>query len=142
MDAVLLGTDVQSTTVAEPKVPPLTFRSETNLLHEMIMSIGIPPNIRGYAFIIYSLELILENPNYMYSVTKGLYIDVAKHFHTRATCVERAIRFAINNAWTYGNIEYINSIFQNCVRVGKDVPTNSVFLARLYYYIINKEYYR
>lgn len=137
MDVALVTSNVQSKI---EQSQPITFHNETHLLHEVISRIGIPPNIRGYAFVIYSLELILENPNYMYSVTKGLYIDVAQHFHTRPTCVERAIRFAINSAWQYGNSEYINSIFANYVRVGREVPSNSVFLARLYYYITNREY--
>lgn len=116
--------------------------SQTNLLHEVLLSIGVPPNIHGYQFIVKSLELIMENEEYMHSVTKGLYIDVATHFHTKPTCVERAIRHAIMTTWLYGDQEQINDIFKYCIKPGRDVPSNSVFLARLYYYISNMEYYR
>ena len=108
-------------------------------LHEILLSIGIPPNIHGYSYIVYSLELIMEDPQAMYSVTKGLYIDVAKKFNTKPTSVERSIRFAIGSAWKYGNQEFIHSIFKSCIRPSKSAPSNSVFLSRLYYYIMNME---
>ena len=120
----------------------IVLNPETKLIHELLLSIGVPPNINGYCYIAYSMELILKEPEYLQSVTKGLYIDVAKHFNTKPACVERAIRFAINNAWQYGDKYYIQSIFKNCVRLNKNVPTNSVFLARLFYYITNMEYYK
>lgn len=111
-------------------------------LHEILLSIGIPPNIHGYSYIAYSLELIMEDPQAMYSVTKGLYIDVAKRFGTKPTSVERSIRFAIGSAWKYGNQEFIHNIFKSCVRPTKKAPSNSVFLSRLYYYIMNMENYK
>ena len=111
-------------------------------LHEILLSIGIPPNIHGYSYIVHSLELIIEDPQAMYSVTKGLYIDVAKKFGTKPTSVERSIRFAIGSAWKYGNQEFIHSIFKSCIRPYKKAPSNSVFLSRLYYYIMNMENYK
>ena len=115
---------------------------ETNHMHELLLSIGIPPNINGYSYIQFSLELILQKPEYLRSVTKGLYIDVAKHFHTTPASVERSMRFAIVNTWKYGNPEFIHNIFKNCVRSDKGSPTNTVFLAALYYYIISIGYYQ
>ncbi|MBQ9140388.1 MAG: sporulation transcription factor Spo0A, partial [Lachnospiraceae bacterium] len=60
----------------------------------------------------------------------------------KPTCVERAIRHAILTTWLYGDQEQINDIFKYCIKPGRDVPSNSVFLARLYYYISNMEYYK
>lgn len=116
--------------------------TQTNLLNEVLLNIGVPPNIHGYQFIVKSLELIMENEEYMHSVTKGLYIDVAAHFRTKPTCVERAIRHAILTTWLYGDQEQINNIFKHCIKPGREVPSNSVFLARLYYYICSLEYRR
>lgn len=109
---------------------------DTNQLHHLILSIGVPPNVYGYSYIIRSIELILMNPDYMHYITKGLYIDVAKEFHATPARVERAIRHAINTAWIHhGNEEFICEIFRNCIRPNRKVPSNSVFLSRLYYYI-------
>ena len=107
-------------------------------LHKLLLAIGVPPNIYGYGYIIHSIELILRNPEYIHYITKGLYIDVAKAFHATPTGVERAIRHAINAAWLNNcDEEFIHNIFQNCIRPNKKVPSNSVFLSRLYYYITN-----
>lgn len=114
-----------------------TVRPTMGQLHEILLSIGVPPNIHGYSYIVYSMELIMNDPQAMYSVTKGLYIDVAKKFNTKPTSVERSIRFAIGSAWKYGNQELIHSIFKSCIRPYKSAPSNSVFLSRLYYYLIN-----
>ena len=104
-------------------------------LHKLLLKIGIPPNIYGYSYILRSIELILQNPEYMHYITKGLYIDVAKEFHATPSRVERAIRHAISSAWANGNQEFMTQIFQNCIRPNRRVPSNSVFLSRLYYYI-------
>ncbi|MBO4981208.1 MAG: sporulation initiation factor Spo0A C-terminal domain-containing protein [Lachnospiraceae bacterium] len=116
------------------------FETDDNLLHDLILSIGIPPNIYGYSYIIHAMKLIMADPGYLHSVTKGLYIDIAKEFHTKPARVERAIRHAINTAWLYGDLAFIDSIFKNCVRPDKAVPSNSVFLARLYFYLKGLEY--
>ena len=110
-------------------------RQVNDELQELVLSIGVPPNLYGYDYIIYAMELIILNPDYIHAITKGVYIDVAKKFDTTPSKVERAIRHSINVAWLHGNIKFINKIFVNCVRPDKGVPTNSVFLARLYYYI-------
>ena len=117
---------------------PTTDAYDLAQLHKLLLSIGVPPNIYGYSYIIRSIELILSNPEYMHYITKGLYIDVAKDFHATPSRVERAIRHAINTAWINNyDEEFMKTIFQNCIRPNKKVPSNSVFLSRLYYYIIN-----
>ena len=128
--------------MAKKKKTKKNISPEVNLIHELLLSIGVPPNINGYSYLVSSLTLILEKPEYLHSVTKGLYIDIAKQYHTTPTSVERSMRFAITNAWKYGNPEFIQGIFRNCVRSDKGNPTNSVFLSRLYYYISNMEYYK
>lgn len=106
--------------------------NESNI-HNLLLSIGIPPNICGYSYITYAEELLLTEAHP--PVPKGLYIDIAKKYHTTPSRVERAIRHAISVAWLYGDINTIDNIFANCVKPDKGVPTNSVFLFRLFYYI-------
>lgn len=118
---------------------PVLFRVESNIIHEILLSIGIPPNLLGYMYLVEAMQMILLNPLYLHSITKGLYIDIARKYSTKPQRVERAIRHAINTAWLIGNIEYIEHIFKNCVNPNKGVPTNSLFLARLYFYISNME---
>ena len=115
---------------------------DTMLVHELLLRIGIPSHLYGYSFIIYALEQSLQNPNVLHHVTKGLYLDIAKYFQTNPCSVEHAIRHAISVACKYGDTEFINQIFKNSIRPNKSVPTNTMFLARLYYYISNREYER
>ena len=111
------------------------FRIASSPIQEMLLSIGIPPNIYGYAYITYAVELLLKDSEYQHYVTKGLYVDIAKKYNTTPSRVERAIRHAINVAWLHGNAELLHRVFRNCVRPDRGVPSNSVFLARLFYYI-------
>lgn len=106
--------------------------NESNI-HNLLLSIGIPPNIYGYSYITYAEKLLLSEEHPI--IPKGLYVDIARKYHTTPSRVERAIRHAISVAWLHGNIDNIEHIFANCVRADKGVPSNSVFLFRLFYYI-------
>lgn len=117
----------------------LIFKVESTPIHNILLSIGVPPNLLGYSYILYALQLILFQPDYMHAITKELYEDIARKYCTSSTRVERNIRTAIQTTWLYGNVEMINRLFQNSVRPDKGYPTNSMFLARLYYYISNTE---
>lgn len=125
-----------STTIEKPT---MIFKIESTPIHNILLSIGVPPNLLGYSYILYALQLILLQPDYMHAITKELYEDIARKYCTSPTRVERNIRTAIQTTWLYGNVEMINRLFQNSVRPDKGYPTNSMFLARLYYYISNTE---
>jgi len=108
--------------------PPRDLHSEvTRLIHDM----GIPANIRGYTYIREAIILVIGEPTLLNSVTKELYPRVAEIFDTTAARVERAIRHAIEIAWTRGNIELLNSLFGYTVSSEKGKPTNSAFIARI-----------
>ena len=123
------------TQLTEEETNSILAYCDTAQLHGLLLKIGVPPNVYGYSYILRSIELILMNPEYMHYITKGLYIDIAKEFHATPSRVERAIRHAISAAWNNGNQEFTKQIFQNCIRPNRRVPSNSVFLSRLYYYI-------
>ena len=63
------------------------------------------------------------------SITKILYPTIAKRNQTTPSRVERAIRHAIEVAWSRGNMEIINNLFSYTVSTGKGKPTNSEFIA-------------
>lgn len=109
--------------------------AEHTHIHHVLLDLGVASHLIGYTYIVKSLELVLTDPNLLHHVTKGLYIDVAKKFGVKPANVERAIRHAISTTWTYGNMDFINSVFRNSVRPDKGAPTNTMFLSRLYYYL-------
>lgn len=106
-------------------------------IQTILLNIGIPSNLLGYHYIIYAMDLILSDENYLHSITKMLYVDIAVKFKTTASRVERAIRNAISVGWTNGNLEYINHLFYNSVNPLKGTPTNSQLLSRIYFYMTN-----
>ena len=108
---------------------------EPNNIHHVLLNLGVASHLSGYTYIVQSLELVLIDPDLLHHVTKGLYIVVAKKYGVKPANVERAIRLAISTTLTYGNMDFINSVFRNSVRPDKGAPTNTMFLSRLYYYL-------
>ncbi len=73
--------------------------------------------------------MVIDDPELINSITKELYPGVARRFNTTASKVERAIRHAIEVAWTRGRIENINNIFGYNIYTKNDKPTNGEFIA-------------
>lgn len=97
----------------------------TNIIHE----IGVPAHIKGYMYLREAITMVYNDIELLGAITKVLYPDVAKTFNTTASRVERAIRHAIEVAWSRGNIDSISSLFGYTVNVSKAKPTNSEFIA-------------
>ncbi|MFC4404263.1 sporulation transcription factor Spo0A [Gracilibacillus xinjiangensis] len=99
--------------------------SITNIIHE----IGVPAHIKGYMYLREAITMVYNDIELLGSITKVLYPDIASKFNTTASRVERAIRHAIEVAWSRGNIDSISSLFGYTVSVSKAKPTNSEFIA-------------
>ncbi|HIU61732.1 MAG TPA: sporulation transcription factor Spo0A [Candidatus Coproplasma excrementigallinarum] len=98
-------------------------------ISNIFISIGIPPHIKGYAYLREGIKMAIENPAVINNVTKELYPNIGKKFDTTASKVERAIRHAIEVAWNRGRVDAINAIFGVRVYIGSERPTNSEFIA-------------
>ena len=99
--------------------------SITSIIHE----IGVPAHIKGYMYLREAISMVYNDIELLGSITKVLYPDIAKKFNTTASRVERAIRHAIEVAWSRGNIDSISSLFGYTVSMSKAKPTNSEFIA-------------
>lgn len=97
----------------------------TSLLHE----IGIPAHIKGYQYLREAIFMVIQENELLGAVTKELYPSVAAQFSTTASRVERAIRHAIEVAWSRGNIDVVNEIFGHTISAERGKPTNSEFIA-------------
>ncbi len=97
----------------------------TNMIHE----IGVPAHIKGYQYLRDAIMMSVENPTMISSITKILYPTIAKRFQTTPSRVERAIRHAIEVAWSRGRMETLDSLFGYTIDTGKGKPTNSEFIA-------------
>ena len=97
----------------------------TNMIHE----IGVPAHIKGYQYLREAIMMSVEDQSMISSITKILYPTIAKRFQTTPSRVERAIRHAIEVAWSRGRMETLDALFGYTVDTGKGKPTNSEFIA-------------
>lgn len=98
-------------------------------ISNIFISIGIPPHIKGYAYLREGIKMAVDDPQVINNVTKILYPVIGEKYNTTASKVERAIRHAIEVAWNRGRIDAINAIFGARVYIGSEKPTNSEFIA-------------
>ena len=131
--------DVKNRNVARPsevrKVQPYEKREElkernleadvTAIIHE----IGVPAHIKGYQYLREAIIMSVNDIDMLNSITKILYPTIAKKFQTTPSRVERAIRHAIEVAWSRGKMDTIDALFGYTINNGKGKPTNSEFIA-------------
>ena len=84
--------------VEEPKRENIHIRMERRVT-ELIQEVGIPAHIRGYHFLRTAILLVIDDPDIIHYMMNELYVRVAEQYHTTASRVERAIRFALTCAW-------------------------------------------
>lgn len=96
---------------------------------DMIHEIGVPAHIKGYQYLREAIMMAVEDVEMLSSITKILYPTIAKKFQTTPSRVERAIRHAIEVAWSRGRMETLDEMFGYTINTGKGKPTNSEFIA-------------
>lgn len=96
---------------------------------EMIHEIGVPAHIKGYHYLREAIMMCVEDVEMLNSITKVLYPTIADNFQTTPSRVERAIRHAIEVAWSRGRMETLDGLFGYTINTGKGKPTNSEFIA-------------
>ena len=99
----------------------------------VLSRMGVPASIKGYHYIRKAIMMAVENEESLIGITKGLYPDIAKHYKTSASKVERAIRHAIESSWKRNG----KNIFIQCSGYhAESKPTNGQFIAAI------SEYFR
>lgn len=119
-----------STTTIKSNVVPIAKGKNldaniTSIIHE----IGVPAHIKGYQYLREAITMVYNNIEILGAITKTLYPAIAEKFKTTPSRVERAIRHAIEVAWTRGNIDSISHLFGYTINISKSKPTNSEFIA-------------
>ena len=99
----------------------------TNIIHQ----IGVPAHIKGYLYLREAILMVIRDVDLLGAVTKELYPLIADKYNTTPSRVERAIRHAIEVAWSRGNVDVVNSLFGYTIDVNRGKPTNSEFIAMI-----------
>lgn len=116
----------ENTITSINKNEPIDLEAEiTSIIHE----IGVPAHIKGYMYLREAISMVVNDMELLSAVTKELYPSIAKKYNTTASRVERAIRHAIEVAWSRGQVETINKLFGYTIHNDKGKPTNSEFIA-------------
>jgi len=110
---------------------PTSVDSDELTVTEILHQIGVPAHIKGYQFLRTAVKMVVDNPDMINRITKELYPSIGKCYNTSASKVERAIRHAIEVAWSRGRIDTLNKAFGCRVATKEDKPTNGEFIAML-----------
>lgn len=106
-------------------------RSVDVLIANKLNQIGVPASLKGYRYMITAIKEVLEDETALEGVTKVLYPGVAKKHNSTPQRVEKAIRHAIEVAWSRNNGSKLKEEFEYSINSGKTRPTNSEFIAVL-----------
>ena len=110
---------------AQAKQEQLELKSRvTQIIHDL----GVPAHIMGYKYVRHAIMLVVHEPRVLNAVTTRLYPEVAAHFDTTSSRVERAIRHAIEVAWERGNVDTLQKWFGWTINNMKGKPTNTEFI--------------
>lgn len=96
-----------------------------------ITQLGVPAHYKGYRYLKDAIAMVVENIDLLGQVTKCLYPTIAARHKTSPDKVERAMRHAIETAWSRGNIDVLNETFGYSVDINRGRPTNSSFIAKI-----------
>lgn len=129
MITVPSGKTASTESVTAKKSEPSVQRDLEQDVTDMIHEIGVPAHIKGYQYLREAIMMSVEDQSMISSITKILYPTIAKRFQTTPSRVERAIRHAIEVAWSRGRMETLDSLFGYTIDTGKGKPTNSEFIA-------------
>ena len=104
------------------------FQSATTIV-AMLMELNVSSKRKGFTYLEQSIREHIQWP--VQTLTKGIYINVAKEYSTNGEAVERAIRQSINEAWVNRNDRTWRKYFAPGREGIIPRPTNAEFISRL-----------
>ena len=129
MITVPSGTKKEDIQVTDAVIQTSVVRDLEKDVTDMIHEIGVPAHIKGYQYLREAIMMSVQDVEMLGSITKVLYPTIAKKYQTTPSRVERAIRHAIEVAWSRGRMETLDALFGYTINTGKGKPTNSEFIA-------------
>ena len=119
----------QPQSVAETAPPAEEQETVDEQITNLFLTLGIPAHIKGYQYLREAVRMVLEDHDVINRITKELYPGIARRFDTSASKVERAMRHAIEVAWTRGRLDTVNQMYGYKVFKREEKPTNGEFIA-------------
>ena len=100
-------------------------------LCHLLYALGISANYNGFYCICDAVEIAVNNPQALTSVTKHIYLQIAKQRSTSWKAVERNIRSCVDIFWSSepGKLQQLTGCSVH------DKPTSAQFIAILTHYL-------
>jgi two-component system response regulator (stage 0 sporulation protein A) len=114
---------------ARMKPAPLARPDTRTIVRNVLLSLNVPPKLRGYTYLLEAIVELMENPGQM--VTKELYPTVGKRCYASRDQVERSIRSAIAVAYKNRNEQLWRQYFAPSAGMELSRPTNGTFITTL-----------
>lgn len=87
---------------------------------KLLKSLGVPLRLDGYYYLRFVLAYSYLRPNAVWKTE--VYPKLKKRFNKSASCTERSMRYAIEYAWTHGDINAQHAIFGYTIDLEKGKP--------------------
>ncbi|MBR4407168.1 MAG: sporulation initiation factor Spo0A C-terminal domain-containing protein [Clostridia bacterium] len=104
-------------------------RSVVKCTKDILLLIGMPGALLGFKYLVEAIKMVIEDENYLDSITKVLYPVIAEKYDTKSNSVERAIRHAIGVSWNKDRVLMLNDLFGAEFFVSTERPSNGEFIA-------------
>lgn len=103
----------------------------------LLRNLGVNNAYKGFRYTVYGVCRVIQDPELLTYITKGIYVEIAIHHNTTVECVERDIRTIIKTIWEHGDKALLIMVF------GKELnrkPRNSAFIDALAHYVVEHYY--
>lgn len=100
-------------------------------LHQLLKELGVPKKLQGYRYVAQAITMVAQDPSLALALTKQVYPAIAKKYSVSAYAVERAIRYAVEQACSRCDIELLNRYFGNTADPRRGKLTNGEFIVEM-----------
>ncbi len=103
----------------------------TNLqlsIRRLLIKIGIRVDLDGFDYLVSAVELAIKDAELAKKLCDGLYGRVAEKYNTKAYCVERSIRSAIEKAYVHRGLQEVNKLFNTQIIDENKRPSSGRFI--------------
>ena len=102
------------------------------LAENLLRRLGFSGKLRGFRYLTSAIAQTAIDPDRIFLITKVLYPDIAKQYHSTASKVERTIRHSIRRFWEHEGREALEQVAHIHLT---QRPTNSELIDLLANYI-------
>ena len=99
-----------------------------NDVRDLLLHLEVNRSYIGYEYVIYGVNLVINDRNCANYITKSLYLDIAKEYNTSWQQVERNIRTVVEAVWRTDNMDLLKVV---CGGKVMKKPNNKEFFLML-----------